>query len=161
MSDNIVSRYIIRAATAADAAVIAHHRAAMFRDMGVLVDAAVPALEAAARDYLAQALPAGEYLGWVVHAGGHVVAGGGVLIRPLLPHPGAPQGGEEAYLLNVYTEPEHRRRGLARQLMQAILAWCDARRISRLTLHASDEGRLLYESLGFAPTNEMRLDKAW
>jgi hypothetical protein len=28
--------------------------------------------------------------------------------------------------------------------------------IVRLVLHASDEGRPLYESMGFEPTNEMR-----
>jgi hypothetical protein len=30
--------------------------------------------------------------------------------------------------------------------------------VSSLNLHASDGGRALYESLGFAPTNEMRID---
>ncbi|HXQ20024.1 MAG TPA: GNAT family N-acetyltransferase [Candidatus Acidoferrales bacterium] len=152
--------YAIRRATIADVAVIAHHRAAMFRDMGELDDAEMPALEAATREYLTHALPAEEYLGWVVDTADQVVAGGGVLLRPLLPRPGAPRGGAEAYVLNVYTEPEHRRRGLARQLMQAILAWCEARAVARVTLHASDDGRALYESLGFAQTNEMRRDKA-
>lgn len=154
----IPSLYSVRAATVADAAVIARHRAAMFRDMGVLGDSDVPALEAASRDCLPRALAARDYLGWVVEHNGEVVAGGGLVLRPLLPRPGAPQGGQEAYVLNVYTEPEHRRRGLARQLMQVILAWCEARRIARITLHASDDGRPLYDSMGFVQTNEMRLE---
>lgn len=152
--------YVIRRTTIADVTVIAHHRAAMFRDMGELDDAKMPALAAVTREYLTHALPAEEYLGWVVETAGHVVAGGGVLLRPLLPCPDAPRGGAEAYVLNVYTEPEHRRRGLARQLMQTILAWCEARGVARVTLHASADGRALYESLGFAQTNEMRRDKA-
>jgi GNAT superfamily N-acetyltransferase len=150
--------YSIRTATTTDAAVVAHHRAAMFRDMHVVEDVAVPALEAASRDHLTRALAAGDYLGWVVEKNGEIVAGGGLVLRRLLPRPGALQGGQEAYVLNVYTEPEHRRRGLARQLMQVILAWCEARHIARITLHASDDGRPLYDSIGFVPTNEMRLE---
>jgi GNAT superfamily N-acetyltransferase len=62
-------------------------------------------------------------------------------------------------VLNVYCEPPHRRRGLARALMDAILDWCRERSISRVSLHASDEGRPLYEGLGFTATNEMRLER--
>lgn len=59
--------------------------------------------------------------------------------------------------MNMFTEPGHRRKGLARQLVGEILAWARARGLRTLILHASDEGRPLYTSLGFEPTNEMRL----
>ena len=59
--------------------------------------------------------------------------------------------------MNVYTEPAHRRRGLSRRLMSELIAWCRAHGITRITLHASTDGRPLYEGLGFTPTNEMRL----
>ena len=150
-------KYVIRAATIADAAAIAHHRVAMFRDMGILPEGEATELLAASHAYLMTALPSGQYLGWVVEARGRIVAGGGALLRRLLPRPGHVHGSEEAYLLNVYTDPQHRRRGLARQLMQLILAWCDTRGITRITLHASNAGRLVYQGLGFVDTNEMRL----
>jgi GNAT superfamily N-acetyltransferase len=153
--------YTIRQATPADAATLAHQRAAMFRDMGWVTDGEAAQIEEAARPRLAEMIAAGEYFGWVVEIssedGGQVVAGGGIILRRLLPRPGSLEGGEEAYILNVYTEPEHRRRGVARRLMRALLAWCDERGAARVTLHASDGGRPLYEELGFAPTNEMRL----
>jgi GNAT superfamily N-acetyltransferase len=60
-------------------------------------------------------------------------------------------------VLNVYTEPQHRRQGLARKLMLVVLDWCRANRVRPVILHSSDEGRPLYESLGFRPTSEMRL----
>ena len=126
--------------------------------MGVLAEREAPALHVASEAYLTTALRCGEYLGWVIEAQGHVVAGGGVLIRPLLPQPGCTQGSEEAYVLNVYTEPAHRRRGFARQLMQVILDWCAAHEITRVSLHASDDGRPLYVAMGFLQTNEMRLE---
>jgi GNAT superfamily N-acetyltransferase len=147
--------YRLRRAATQDAAIVAGHRVAMFRDMGVLAQTDTPRLEASSRRHLAQALADGQYYGWLAEIDGAVAAGVGVVLRPLLPRPGCLDGGRDAYVLNVYTEPAHRRRGLARALMQAVLQWCHAAGITRVALHASDEGRPLYESLGFAPTNEM------
>jgi GNAT superfamily N-acetyltransferase len=58
--------------------------------------------------------------------------------------------------VNVYTLGKFRRRGLARWIMEAILLWCRENDIDVVILHASPTGKSLYESLGFAPTNEMR-----
>ena len=148
--------YRVRRAAADDAPGIGSHRAAMFRDMGLVAAAEMESLTAASRAALATALASGAYLGWVVECDGALVAGAGVLLRPLLPGPGHLAGGREAYVLNVYVEPAHRRRGLARTLMQAILAWSADAGVGRVSLHASDEGRPLYLALGFAPTNELR-----
>jgi GNAT superfamily N-acetyltransferase len=59
-------------------------------------------------------------------------------------------------ILNVFTEPEWRRRGVAKLLLEEIIAWAREKRLDRLVLHASDEGQALYEGLGFKPSNEMR-----
>ena len=52
---------------------------------------------------------------------------------------------------------EFRKRGIARQVMVQILDWIKGRGFHGVNLHASAEGRSLYEKLGFEPTNEMRL----
>jgi len=62
------------------------------------------------------------------------------------------------YVLNVYVEPAHRKRGLARAVIEAALDACRARRIRIVSLHASESGRSLYARLGFEPTTEMRLE---
>jgi ribosomal protein S18 acetylase RimI-like enzyme len=67
--------------------------------------------------------------------------------------PGARRGN----ILNVYTRPDCRRQGLARRLTGAAVEWCRSHGIATVILHASDDGRALYRSLGFQPTNEMRL----
>lgn len=64
---------------------------------------------------------------------------------------------ERAVILNVYTEPEFRKRGLARAIMLTILDWVKQQGFRGVNLHASVEGRPLYEKLGFEATNEMRL----
>jgi hypothetical protein len=42
--------------------------------------------------------------------------------------------------------------------MEIMISWCREQDFANVGLHASDEGRPLYEKLGFQPTNEMRLD---
>lgn len=150
--------YSLRLATADEAAVLAHHRAAMFRDMKEVDEQGASIIENASEDHLAALIEAREYFGFLAEHEGVVVGGGGVWLRPLLPRPGTLQGAMEAYVLNVYTEAEHRRGGVARAIMEAILEWSRDQRVARVTLHASKEGRSLYEALGFEPTNEMRIN---
>jgi GNAT superfamily N-acetyltransferase len=148
-------RYRIRTATRADAAIIARHRVRMFRELGEPPETEA-AVERAARDRLQDLLSSGEYRGWLAETGGIVVAGVGALLHPRLPRHSNLAGAPEAYLLNVFTEPAHRRRGLARALIDAVVAWCCQQGVTRVALHASDAGRPLYEALGFSPTGELR-----
>jgi GNAT superfamily N-acetyltransferase len=84
-------------------------------------------------------------------------------LRRVAPHPQQSVDGKfdivsgrQAIIQNVYTEPEWRRRGLGTLLMKEIIAWSQKTGIESLVLHASDEGRQLYEKLGFVTTTEMR-----
>ncbi|NWF79354.1 MAG: GNAT family N-acetyltransferase [Chloroflexi bacterium] len=53
------------------------------------------------------------------------------------------------YVTHVFTHPEHRRRGLARAVMLRLLHDSAARGASESALVASEEGALLYASLGY------------
>ena len=153
----------IRRATEADAPALAGHRVAMFRDMGSADPSIHDALRAAAAPVIRDWIVAGDYVAWVAHVAGsphEIVGGAGVQLRPLLPRP-HPNGrellaGREGNVVNVYVERSHRRQGIARRLMEAIVAWAPTGGVARIVLHASDEGRPLYDSMGFVPTNEMR-----
>ena len=142
----------IREAGFEDQAIILRHRQSMFRDMGQGTIEELNRMVEVSRPWLEKALENGSYLHWLaINADGRVAGGGGVLLSPWPANPQDPCT-ERAVILNVYTEPEFRRRGVARQVMRAILGW-----IRSHGLHASDDGRALYEKLGFQPTNEMRL----
>jgi hypothetical protein len=58
----------MREATVGDIPLLAGHRAAMFRDMGRLASDREAALVRATADYFRNALPRGEYLGWVAQS---------------------------------------------------------------------------------------------
>ena len=149
--------YSFRLAGPEDAPVVARQRAAMFEDMGEVDANGAAAIENHAADHIQSLIEAREYLGFLAERDGEVVAGAGLWLRPLLPRPGTLQGAIEGYVLNVYTERGHRRRGLARRLMLNIVEWCRGRGVARVVLHASPEGRPLYEDLGFNLSNEYRL----
>lgn len=143
--------YHVRAATIADVDALARHRPAMFAEMGSSID--TEGVDEAFRRWLADLMPAGTYRAWVVEADGHeIVAGGGITV---VPWPPGPQylGGRIAFAYNVYTEPAHRRRGLARMIMDAIHGWCRTSGIGVVGLNASSAGRSLYETLGYAPAS--------
>ena len=53
--------------------------------------------------------------------------------------------------------PDFRRKGVARRLMQTMIDWCREKNFAAVYLHASKDGKPLYETLGFEPTTEMRL----
>lgn len=149
--------FSIRPATAADIDTVLHHRRAMFRDMGYTDGAALDSMVSSSRAYFASALADGAYRGWMaVSDEGRIVGGGGIIV---MAWPSNPRDSRtrRAMILNMYVEPEFRRRGIARTLMQAMIDWCRAEGFRTVELHASDDGRPLYESLGFQPTNEMRL----
>jgi GNAT superfamily N-acetyltransferase len=147
----------IREAAPDEAAIILHHRRSMFRDMGEGTVEELDRMVEVARPWLMRALADGSYRHWLALDGsGRVAGGGGVLLGPWPANPMDPCT-ERAVILNVYTEPEFRKRGIARQVMVTILEWLKQRGFRGVNLHASAEGRPLYEKLGFEATNEMRL----
>ena len=160
-----MSSFEVRWATPADAEVIARHRAEMFSDMGQLPQPLYTDLVQRAVSYLREAMPRAEYIGWLASPDDRpdvVIAGAGVQLRRILPRPMTRVGenrvahGNEAIVLNVFTEKPWRRQGLAALLMRHVLEWAASADIDTLVLHASDDGRVLYEQLGFVQTNEMR-----
>jgi GNAT superfamily N-acetyltransferase len=148
----------IRLANPADLPHILHHRLAMFEEMGHTEVAVLDRVQHLSEAYFHDALRDGGYRGWIAETGdGQVVGGGGIVIAVWPGHPGELQA-RRAWILNMYTEPGFRRRGIARRLMQVMTAWCRATGFNTVSLHASKDGRALYEALGFQATNEMRLD---
>ncbi len=148
----------IRQATVADIPEILHQRRAMYEDMDYKDGAALDAMIATCEPYLATALSNGSFHPWLASRDEdkRVVGGGAVLISPWPSHPYDLEC-RRATILNVYTYPEFRRQGIARSLMQAMIAWCKEQHFAGVWLHASKDGLRLYESLGFEPGNEMRL----
>ncbi len=65
-------------------------------------------------------------------------------------------GDKLAWIGMVLTHPHYRRRGFARRLMERGVQLAEARRIATVKLDATEQGRTLYESLGFQAEQEIQ-----
>jgi GNAT superfamily N-acetyltransferase len=155
-------QFRVRLAELGDAEVVGTHRARMFQEMGQIPAHLFDAFRIRSSERLRELLGANEYVGWLASpedAPDKIVAGAGVQLRRVLPHPvgdSAFAEGRHGLIINVFTEPEWRRQGLAELLLRRIIEWSQEQKLDRLVLHASQYGRALYERLGFVSTNEMR-----
>ncbi|MBC9822377.1 GNAT family N-acetyltransferase [Terrabacter sp. MAHUQ-38] len=147
-----MSEWTVRRATAGDSGAVVELRALMFSSMGVAgVDDA--AWRRGAVEWFEREL-GGPRACVVVAEGpdGRVVAGAMGGLRFETPSPVNPNG-VWGLLNNVATQPEARRRGLARACVPGVLDWFrDETDATVVELFATGEGAALYEELGFTPT---------
>ena len=133
----------------------------MFQDTGDVSGDPFEILRAKARTRLEQWIDNRNYIGLLttsVDEPETIVAGAGVQLQPILPRPldvSTIGEGRQGTIVNVFTEPQWRRRGIASRLVKEIIAWSKNEGLDRLLLHASDDGRSVYERLGFIAGNEM------
>jgi GNAT superfamily N-acetyltransferase len=148
--------YAYREVAASDLDLICRHRRDMFLASG-RDPARVAAIDAPFRAWLEPKLAAGLYGGWIAEAAGAPVGGLGLMEIDWPPHPLHPTQSRRGYILNVFVEPEHRGRGVARELMRLASEEGRRRGLEMMVLHATAMGRPMYEKLGWSQTAEMSL----
>ena len=85
------------------------------------------------------------------------VGAGGISYFQVMPTYHNPTG-RKAYIMNMYTRPEYRRKGIAYKTLDLLVADAKMRGITAVSLEATDMGRPLYEKYGFtAMKDEMEL----
>jgi GNAT superfamily N-acetyltransferase len=99
-----------------------------------------------------------QFVAWVAETeAGEIVAASALSFYKLPPKPWNLEG-KYGFISSMFTEPNHRRKGLGKKLLQAAVDYARSQGITHITLHASEKGKSLYQSLGFRETNEMRLE---
>jgi GNAT superfamily N-acetyltransferase len=99
----------------------------------------------------------GTHQAWLAEAGGEPVACV-ILIWWAMPPNFEQPHRKRGFVSSVYTRPEYRRQGVARRLMELLIAGAREQGVQRLILWASDMGRPLYEGLGFISSRGMELN---
>lgn len=138
----------VRLATEQDIDQVVTLRMAFLTEMRPQALDRVPEVLALTRQYVQEKLPAGEFLVWLAEEDGQVVGTGGLVYHsrpPTLGNPFTLHG----YVLNMYTLPQHRRRGIGSRVLGCIIDHVRGTPAGRITLHASKLGRPLYERFGF------------
>ena len=146
-------------ATAADLDILVATRLEVLRAANLLdADADMTRVERESRDYYARALQDGSHTAYLVFDGDRFVGAGGVSYYRVMPTYHNPSG-EKAYIMNMYTAPDHRRRGIALKTLDLLVRDARSRGVRAISLEATEMGRPLYERYGFTPMDcEMELD---
>jgi GNAT superfamily N-acetyltransferase len=112
--------------------------------------------------YFTEAIPSGDFIAWVAECGRNIIATSGMVVwrKPALY--GGVESGRLGYLLNFYTIPEARGRGIATRLLNELIREAKSLGLRYLHLHASKDGEPIYRRAGFAepkmPELELRLE---
>ena len=154
---------IIRRASARDVDALTELRLALLLESGHVADRAQKELiRLATRDYLAAKIPAEEFLVWVAEVDGCIISTSG-LIFSQKPPAETNLSGKEAYVLNMYTVPEWRGRGLATRLLQELIAFVRTTDAHRIWMYATADGQPIYAKAGFVPKQRhtLEMELAW
>jgi len=136
----------VRRATMNDSKWILHHRVEMFKDMGESEES-LSETTRLTKQYLEDGWTK-DYLYFLIEDDSKVVGGCGISTFRIPPKFSQPTG-TYAYLSNMFIEPEYRRKGLGKMLIDYVIGFCRVEKIGLLFLHASEKGLPLYRFLGF------------
>lgn len=110
------------------------------------------------QEYFSTAIPSRDFIAWVAEYDRRIVATSGMVVwrKPAL-YEGA-ESGRLGYLLNFYTVPEARRKGIATRLLNELIKDAKSLELKYLHLHASKDGINVYKKAGFTEHQEPELE---
>jgi GNAT superfamily N-acetyltransferase len=139
---------MLRVAEAGDAGALARLRA-------LWSDGEEPGFERRMAEWLAS--EGDRRTTWLATSDGEPVGMASLFEYRRMPRRGRPDS-RWGYVSNMFVRADHRNRGVAAALLDAIIAAADERGYARLVLSPSDEALSLYERAGFVvPAGEHRL----
>ena len=122
-------------------------------------DVDMSVVEKESYEYCKRALETGEHITYLVYDNGTFIGAGGVSFYRVMPTYHNPTG-KKAYIMNMYTAPEYRRKGIAIHTLDLLVKDAREQGASQITLEATEMGRSLYEKYGFVKMeDEMELIK--
>lgn len=146
-----------RVATGDDVDALARMRWQMETERHPEIQADYAAYLEAARQDIRSEIERGAHIAFLAEAEGEVVACAILIWWTMLPNLTTLHR-KRGYVSSVYTDPAWRRRGIARHLMEQIIARAREMGMDRLILWASSMGRPLYLDQGFEPSRALELN---
>ena len=105
-------------------------------------------LSPALMDYYQRHLANGTFVSWLALDGDKIIGTSGMSFVEKPPYFGCPTG-RIGLLSSMYTNPDYRRQGIARELLRRVVEEARAYGCGTVQITASDMGVLLYSDFGF------------
>ncbi|MFN8398203.1 MAG: GNAT family N-acetyltransferase [Bacteroidia bacterium] len=116
-------------------------------------DEAKEALAASLREYYESAMTSGDCINCLAYCGEDVAGVGSMVLRTQAGN-FANLSGRFGYVMNMYTLPDFRRRGVATQILNALVGYGKEWGVTAFELHATEEGEPVYAQYGFERHHE-------
>ena len=140
---------LFKRATASDIDILVETRIEVLRAANHLSeDIDMSLVEEKSYEYYNHCFDAGDHVAYLVYDGKNFAACGGVSFYKVMPTYNNPSG-INAYVMNMYTRPEYRRKGIANEVLDLLLKEAVTQDIKRITLEATDAGKPVYMKYGF------------
>lgn len=105
-------------------------------------------LRPALLDHYTRHMADGTFVSWLAVDGGRIVGTSGMSFVEKPPYFGCPSG-KIGLLSSMYTDPQYRRMGIARELLSRVVGEAERYGCGTVQITASDMGVLLYSDFGF------------
>ena len=105
-------------------------------------------LKAALKDYYNRHISDGTFVSWLATEDDVIIGTSGISIVEKPPYFGCPSG-KIGLLSSMYTNPDYRRKGIAKELLNRIVSEARQQECGTIQITASDMGVKLYTSYGF------------
>ena len=150
--------YQIKRAAITDIDILTETRVEVLRAANKLsLDTNMNEVKIQSYSYYKKALCDGTHIAYLVFDENRFAGAGGVSFFQVMPTYHNPTG-KKAYIMNMYTAPEYRRKGIAFHVLDLLVKECKNKGVTAISLEATDMGRPLYEKYGFVSMNhEMEL----
>lgn len=105
-------------------------------------------VETESYNYYQKCFENNEHVAYLVYDGEKFAGCGGISFYAVMPTYSNPKG-TNAYIMNMYTRPECRRKGVASKTLDLLVQEAIKRNIKKISLDATEMGKPLYEKYGF------------
>ncbi len=99
-------------------------------------------------NYLKKEMSSGNFIAWLAITNNEIIATSGLITIQRQPQLWN-MSGQEVYIMNMYTKPEWRRKGIGTAILEKLIDEARNRGVEAIKLHATPMGKALYEKRGF------------
>lgn len=100
------------------------------------------------KEFFLDKMKSNDYIAWLAESDNEIIATSGLSFLQKPPH-FINITGKFAYIMNMYTKPEWRRKGIGSALLEELIEEIKKKGIQSVVLHTTPYGRPLYEKYGF------------